>query len=282
MKYLQVIRQVLIMLLLASIFFACSSTVEKKTEDGFFEPIDKYSRKKSGPGPNEQIMALLQEQNKKLDDMVQQLNILAKKNLTDTLKSTDNLGDMLATNEKISTEMLMEMVREQNLRLNDVVEQLKILSQNQQNIQYEVSTQEREPIEFAPFPLFPTTKQLGTSLAYGKAIFLYQQQKYKRAINSFTSLLNSGIEPELQDNCRFWRGVCYFHLRMINKAMKEFTIVMNISGSDKIEGAYFMIGQCYEQLGNMKSAKRVFEKMLRKYPGGSLKQMAEIKLALLK
>jgi hypothetical protein len=43
-----------------------------------------------------------------------------------------------------------------------------------------------------------------------------------------------------------------------------------------------MVGQCYEQIGAKKFAKLAFEKLVKEYPRGSLKQVAEKKLALLK
>jgi len=179
--------------------------------------------------------------------------------------------------------MLQEMIREQNLRLNDVVEQLKLLSQYQQSNQNRSSTNTTgTPHESSPESFLPSPKSYDVSLGYGKAIQLYQQRKYKSAIQAFQSLLDNGVHTELKDNCHFWIGVCYFNLNRIDQAMDKFTDVLNIAGSDKREGAYFMMGQCYEQIGANNDAKAAFEKMMRKYPAGSLKPIAEIKLALLK
>ena len=58
--------------------------------------------------------------------------------------------------------------------------------------------------------------------------------------------------------------------------------MLGYAHSEKAEGAYYMMGQCYERKGAKQNAKLAFEKMLRIYPQGSLKQMAEKKLALLK
>ncbi len=229
------------------------------------------------------IVGMIQEQNKQLDSVIQQLNILTKKELADTLKNRENLNDLLATRDRISNEVLLEMIREQNLRLNDVVEQLKLLSQNQQNSQSGAYSNlprvDRVP---PPAPHVSSQEYLDASLGYGKAIQLYQNQQYKKAIHTFQALLKGGIDVTLRDNCHFWIGVCFFNLNKANQAIDEFTSVLNTSGSDKMESAYFMIGQCYEQIGEKKLAMVAFEKMLQEYPRGSLKQVAEIKLALLK
>jgi tetratricopeptide (TPR) repeat protein len=238
MKHHVILIQLSLTLLIAMIFFACSSTSEKISEDEFFEPVDKIVHKKDGTvdfplvltreryalhpndGMKDTIMMMLREQNKQLNDVVQQLNLLTKKELADTLKSRENLSDLLTTRDRVSNGMLLEMIREQNQRLNDVIERLKLLSR--------------------------------------------------------------GDDVELRDNCQFWMGVCYFNLNRINEAIDDFTGVLSTVGSDKTESAYFMLGQCYEQIGAKKDAEIAFEKMLREYPRGSLKQVAEIKLALLK
>jgi TolA-binding protein len=77
-------------------------------------------------------------------------------------------------------------------------------------------------------------------------------------------------------------GVCYFNLNKSNQAIREFTRVLGFAHSEKAEEAYFMMGQCYERTGAKNSAKMTYEKMLRLYPQGNLKQVVEKKLALLK
>ncbi|MGA3286091.1 MAG: tetratricopeptide repeat protein [Bacteroidota bacterium] len=290
MKLLTVIFPFSIAMVLATMFFACSSTDTKNTtEDEFFEPVDKIAHKKPGTSSiahesvSEEIVVMLQEQNRQLNNVVRELNSLTKRESADTLKSIKYLSGSQMIQDKASNEMLLEMIREQNLRLNDVVEQLKLLSQYQQSNQNRSYTNATgTPIEPSSVSFLSSPQLYEVSLGYGKAIQLYQQRKYRSAIHAFQSLLDNGVHTDLKDNCHFWMGVCYFNLNRIDQAMDEFTGVLNIAGSDKREGAYFMMGQCYEQRGANNDAKAAFEKMMRKYPTGSLKQIAEIKLALLK
>ena len=74
----------------------------------------------------------------------------------------------------------------------------------------------------------------------------------------FEKLLNLKIEPNFADRYHFWTGVCYLDLNKIDQAIKEFTKVLGYSHSDKVEEAYFMLGQCYEQTGAKKSAKMTY------------------------
>jgi TolA-binding protein len=125
------------------------------------------------------------------------------------------------------------------------------------------------------------SQHLSASLNYGKAIRLYQNKQYAKAITAFRKLLDRKIELKLVDRYHFWMGVCYFNLKRSNQAFSEFTKVLGYANSEKVEGAYFMMGQCYERKGAKQNVKLAFEKMLRIYPQGSLKQIAEKKLALL-
>jgi TolA-binding protein len=198
------------------------------------------------------------------------------------MKRIETLSDIPQIQDRASNKMLLEMIREQNLRLNDIVEQLKSLSLRQEKNQSRLSSRVAEsPVEQLSVSFLPP-QWYDATLGYGKAIQLYQQRKYKSAIRSFETLLKNGVETDLQDNCHFWIGVCNFRLKHVKQAISEFMTVLDITRSDKIEGAYFMLGQCYEQTGSKNHAKETFQKLVMKYPVGSLKQMAEIKLALLK
>ncbi len=296
MKHFLLIFQISTAFVLVCIFFACSSTIENTKEDNYFEPVKRNPAKKfvsSQSGFNEEysrvgipdstsgeIVLMFRRQNEQLSDIVQQLRMLAKKESAESLSSTDDLNNLLSTRERISNEILVEMIREQNERLNDVVGQLKLLTQNQQ------SGQSRHSVETSSEPstesFLSSSHKYAVSYGYGQAIQLYQQKNYKKAIKAFQSLLDAGMDAALQDNCHFWKGVSCFHLNRIHQAMAEFAHVLALAESDKMEGAYFMIGQCYEKRGEKKMAKKMFEKMLTIYPHGKLKQVGEIKLALLK
>ena len=138
------------------------------------------------------------------------------------------------------------------------------------------------PVETKKVSPVAASKKIDLSLNYGKAIQLYQNKQYEKAIIAFENLLKRGIKPALADNCTFWMGVCYFNLKRTNQAISTFKDVLSYPGSDKAESAYFMIGQCYEQMGATNLAKLSFEQMLRSYPKGTMKQLAEKKIALLR
>ena len=291
-----------IVMIVPTVFFACSSTSEKTKHDEYVVPVKQTVQQKADTGnpsiPRERsvtptdnglkdtLIEMFRQQNNRMDDVVQQLHLLTKNENSDNSKNTENLNELLATRDRISYEMLLEMVRDQNQRLNDVIEQLKLLSQNQGVNRSNPSNPSEHgdvvPAQQVPAHQVPVSKHLVTSWSYGKAIQLYQNREYKKAIYAFKKLLKRKIEPKLADRYHFWMGVCYFHLNCSSQAINEFTKVLGYSHSDKAESAYFMIGQCYECIGAKKYATMAFEKMLQVYPRGSLKQITETKLALLK
>jgi TolA-binding protein len=133
-----------------------------------------------------------------------------------------------------------------------------------------------------PSPKVPVQRSPNLSVNYGKALDLYKSQQYSKAIEVFEKLLQQKAEQKLADRYHFWMGVSYLNLNKSSQAIREFTRVLGYPHSEKLEEAYFMIGQCYERTGAKNSAKAAYEKMLQLFPHGNLKQVAEKKLALLK
>jgi TolA-binding protein len=302
MKYLFERMELSLAIIVTTIFVACSPTSEKTQQNDFFPPVDRIVHKKAGSdtlilpresnpafvddGLKDSLMILFRQQNKQLGDMIQQLNRLTKKNNIVDLKMTDSLDEISVNRRYISNEMLLEKIKNQNQRLNDVIEQLRFLSQTQQNQSenhYHLITGDSGvSVQPTPAKQVSALRHSDTSLNYGNAIQLYKNRQYKKAIDVFEKLLNQKIEPKLADHYHFWMGVCYINMNRDNQAINEFTDVLGYHRSNKAEEAYFMIGQCYERTGAIRSAKMTYEKMLRIYPRGNLKQIAEKKLTLLK
>jgi TolA-binding protein len=278
------------------ILFACTPTAEKPIDDNFFVPVDTVIRQKTKPAPipveivpvsttsdddkiREALVETLLDQDRRLDNAIRQLDIVSNKGSIDTSMYNKYSIDVVV-DKKISNEMLLEMIKQRNQRLEDVIERLKLFTQNRQRDSHRTDSNityiNETPARQQPISLSEANSD------YGKAIQLYRKQQYIKAIRAFQLLLKQGVDVTLQDNCHFWTGVCHFNLKRTNRAIGEFLKVLDISGSDKKEGAYFMIGQCYEEMGTKNHAKVMFRKMIREYPQGDLKQVAEIKIALLR
>jgi TolA-binding protein len=294
-----------------TIFSACTPIVQKPQQNDFFVPVDRVDHKASISDTlirtseyativedrlNDSLRVLFRQQNKRLGDLMQQLNLFTNNGKGSNFITADTLDDILSNRNDISNEALLKKIRDQNERLNDAVEQLKLLSKNQR-VQHENESRnivvpvqpapvQQAPVHTAVQPASgkqkPDVRRQEPTFNFGTAIQLYKNQQYGKAIEIFGKLLNQKIEPQLADRYHFWMGVCYFNLNKGAQAINEFRRVLGYARSEKAEEATFMIGQCYERKGAKQDAKATYEKMLRLYPRGSLAQAAKKKLALLK
>lgn len=325
LKHLAGAAQKPLAVIAALILFACSPAYEKPPQNDFFTPVDRMVHKKSisdtlaqsrehtvytnvtaDDGLKDSLLVLYRQQSRRLSEMIQQVRVLTKNHIAGEEKDTESITENLAESDSLSNEVLLEKIKIQSQRLNDVVEQLKLLSKNRQDQRmsqdHPAESAYQIPVQSTPVQQVPVrvtgaravppqpgvaqqargSRNLKPSFNYGKAIELYKSRQYGNAIDAFEKLLSQKIEPALADRCHFWMGVCHFNLNRSNQALNEFNRVLEYANSEKKEEAYFMIGQCYERNGAKKSAIMTYEKMLRLYPQGSLAPVAGKKIALLK
>jgi TolA-binding protein len=313
--------QMLLAVIAALVFFACTPAYEKPQQNDFFTPVDRMVHKKSvsdtlaqsreqtgvtaDDGLKDSLLVLYRQQSKRLSDMIQQVRLLTKNNAAGEEKETESFTENLAKSDSLSNEVLLEKIKIQNQRLNGVIEQLRLLSLRQDqrlNQDRPADSASSVPVQTTPVQQVPVrvtgaravppqpgiaqqargSRNINTSLNYGKAIELYNHRQYGKAIDAFEKMLRQKIEPALAARCHFWTGVCHFNLNRPNQALNEFTRVLEYANSEKKEEAYFMMGQCYERNGAKKSAVMMYEKILRLYPQGKLAPVVEKKIALLK
>jgi TolA-binding protein len=280
----------------AVILFSCSSTPQRTGSQEFFEPLDTIVRQQAEPGAASRVVArtrsaakmddqvkdaildLLEEQNKRLDEVSRRLNAMTEHAESSAAEQrSEHLRGFMSDRNRLTNELLSEAIKDQNQRLNEIIGHLNTLLQNQ----HSAARTETVLIQVPAAAPASSPKRLDASLNYGKAIQLYQSRQYEKAIRSFKRLLNRSGDPVLTAKCRFWMGVCHFNLGRLNEALSAFREVLKRE-SEKAESARFMIGQCYERMGEKKLALEAYEEMMRRYPAGKMKQIAEIKLALLR
>ncbi|HVN48290.1 MAG TPA: tetratricopeptide repeat protein [Bacteroidota bacterium] len=288
------------------LFFSCATDKGSESRDEYFPPVSRvvtvsadgkdtlavltrHSHAQAFDTVRSSMIEMMKEQNKRLDAVVQQLNMLTQQSITTSTNTS--LAETLASHDRFTNETLIEMIRDQNQRLNEVVEQLKSLADNQQrfastnaaaNIAVPTTPQQIHPAKQLASASVPVVLTWATaSLQYGKAIKLYEAGKYAKAIRAFRTILKHRSVGALADRCYFWIGVSQLSLHHPSQAIAALTKVFSYPHSFKIESTYFMLGQCYEQSGMPSMAKSMFNKMLQEYPKSSLKAIAEKKIALL-
>lgn len=281
------------------IIAACVPAVQQQiTADEYFPPVGrsetadtlaagtsrpvvlKHSFRLNKPETVQDLAELIRQQNARLDEVLNQITVLAVRQDTKMNEAEQNpkkktvLDSMMNNNDRVTVDLLMEMIKEQNQRLNEVIAQLKSLALNQNSAL---------PQRFGSSLSVPmrVTHKEPPAFTYEEAIRLYESNKYKKAKQAFQALRDGGEKAGLADHCCFWIGVCDFQLNRVKDALLEFQNVFQYEGSEKIAGTYFMIGQCYERLGQKKQAAEIFRKFLSLYPNSYLKSITQQKLLAL-
>lgn len=94
----------------------------------------------------------------------------------------------------------------------------------------------------------------------------FQDKKYDEAIQMFQTLIDGAIPEEQADNCHYWIGESYFGKKEYKEAAKSFETVFQYKTSEKKADAQYMLGRCYEALGDKAKAKEAYEKVTKDYP----------------
>jgi TolA-binding protein len=284
-----------------ALLFSCSS-VQETTEstqqnDGFFDPSSTVAVSHPGLSVAEetgtlhlaaeesvsdrQLRAVIAEQNNKLRAVLEQLksfrlNLGPKDAALDDLERTVAGKD--ANRSSTSEQEIIELLKEQNARLIDVLEQLKSVV-----ARHDIGSQ-RAPDRMAldrSAKQSATLRKIDTKVAYGRAIQMYEEHRYGNAITAFRRILAKSKDEDLADNCKFWIGVSYFNLQKYEHAIPHFKHLLTHPWFEKKEAAFIMLGQCYEQLGEQSMAKSTYQKLVQLNPVCDLAYVAHLKISML-
>lgn len=101
---------------------------------------------------------------------------------------------------------------------------------------------------------------------YEDALGVFKSKKYADAAAAFQKMLDENVPDAIADNCHYWIGESKYGARKYGEAIQEFESVLKYKKSEKKGDAQFMIGQCYERMGDKAKAKAAFEKVVKDYP----------------
>ena len=262
----------------------CSSSAPERRSDEFFDPVrvTQVSRDPEGTavpefstpadvpaGAEPMLRQVMREQNRRMAELERRIQTIETKQDVAEVES-DRRRELTA-----GEETLLAMIRQQNLRLEEIIEQVRLMAE--QRDRPETTTRRSPP---------PAAKGTMTGMAgrrqYAAAVAAYRRAQYREAEILFATTLQSSVASSLADNCRFWIGVCRFQRRDLVGARAALDPVSRDMSSDKRTAAILMLGQVYEGLGRFDLARTAYQEIVRDHPQSSLRTVAEQKLATTK
>ena len=174
-------------------------------------------------------------------------------------------------------------LRQKNLKLEDDVQKLTSRL-NDSEAKYATEKQRSDSLEEAAKMAMATpaaqpatetkkTESMETAVnteipmaEYDDALGAFKSKKYADAASAFQKMLDENVPEQIADNCHYWIGEAKYGAKKYTEAITEFESVLKYKKSEKKGDAQFMIGQCYERMGEKAKAKAAFEKVVKDYP----------------
>jgi len=96
------------------------------------------------------------------------------------------------------------------------------------------------------------------NISLDNAMNLYKQEKYKEAKQAFNELLK---DKPMNDTLNYYSALSSFELEKYNKAIKQFTIILQNDTSVFKEKAEYYLGLTYFAVDKIQQAKELFNKI---------------------
>lgn len=128
----------------------------------------------------------------------------------------------------------------------------------------------------------PATGTDVSGATYEGALSEYRKKNFSGAIDQFQALLKGGISEDMVGHCHYWIGESYYGMKQYKDAINSFEMVFDSKTARKKADAQLMIGNSYLALGDKKSARDAYEKMISSYPASPNVKKAQEKLDKLK
>jgi len=143
---------------------------------------------------------------------------------------------------------------ERNLRL--LKDQLEKMEKEIQDLRKQLAEKPK------PAPEAETAQSL-----YQKSLDAFRGGDVAKAKQGFTSFLERYPENELAVNARYWIGETYFQEKKYEQAILEFQELINrYPGREKTAAALLKQGMAFTEIGDTKSARFVYRKIMEEFP----------------
>lgn len=105
----------------------------------------------------------------------------------------------------------------------------------------------------------------------------------QQARELFTRFITAFPKHELTANALYWVGETYYSEKNYEQAILEFQqLIKNHPGKEKVPAALLKQGMAFKELGDLKSARYVYNKLLDDYPASAEAKLAKERLKELK
>ena len=118
---------------------------------------------------------------------------------------------------------------------------------------------------------------------YQKALDLFKGGDMQKARELFTGFIERYPSHAMVPNAHYWLGETYYNEKKYDQAILEFQeIIKNFPDKEKVPAAELKQGMAFKELGDVKSARYLFKKIIDAYPASEEAKIAQEKLKGLK
>ena len=104
----------------------------------------------------------------------------------------------------------------------------------------------------------------------------------QQARELFTRFITAFPKHELTANALYWVGETYYSEKKYDQAILEFQeVIKNFPGKEKVPAAMLKQGMAFKELGDVKSARYLYKKLLEDFPASDEARVAKEKLKAL-
>jgi len=117
---------------------------------------------------------------------------------------------------------------------------------------------------------------------YQKGLDAYKSGDFQKARDIFARFVEQFPTHGMVANARYWLGETYYSEKKYDQAILEFQeVIKNFPGKEKVPAALLKQGMAFRELGDAKSARYLYLKIMDDYPASDEAKAAKEKLKML-
>ena len=141
-----------------------------------------------------------------------------------------------------------------------------------------LSVLEMPPLMLLPKQSLATPQQQFSQLVYMSAVFAYQREEYKEALNYFLALSFTGANQWTVGNVLYWMADCYRQGKEYNSALIMLDKLLVMENPGRATDALIQKGLIYRTLGKEELAMIMFRDLLDDYPESDYARLVGMEL----